>query len=204
MSRKKIVFIKWRTESEVAQSCPTLCDPMDCSPPGSPVYGVFQARVLEWDAISFSRESSQHRDWTWVSWTAGGLFTVWATRIFYLMKLLPFFLFCRVCRVHYCLTHQTSVSSPPPHPLPQDNQKCLQLLSNVPLGITKSLLVENHCRKVYLAWLFLWIHFSEDKRLLNCTINHLLLYHSYEAEKELHKVSKQNQKSCRPASQWVN
>ena len=92
------------------------------------------------------------------------------------MKHLTFFLFCGVCRVHYCLTHQMSVSSPPPHPLPQDNQKCLQLLSNVPLGITKSLPVENHCPKVYLAWLFLWIHFSEDKRLLNCTINHLLLY----------------------------
>ena len=45
-------------ESEVAQSCPTLCDPMDCSPPGSSVHGIFQARVLEWVAISFSRRSS--------------------------------------------------------------------------------------------------------------------------------------------------
>ena len=42
------------SESEVVQSCPTLSDPMDCSPPGSPVYGVFQARVLEWGAIAFS------------------------------------------------------------------------------------------------------------------------------------------------------
>ena len=41
-------------ESEVAQSCPTLRDPMDCSPPGSSVHGVFQARVLEWGAIAFS------------------------------------------------------------------------------------------------------------------------------------------------------
>ena len=38
-----------------AQSCPTLCDPMDCSPPGSSVHGSFQARILEWVAISFSR-----------------------------------------------------------------------------------------------------------------------------------------------------
>ena len=37
-----------------AQSCPTLCNPMDCSPPGSSVHGIFQARVLEWDAIGFS------------------------------------------------------------------------------------------------------------------------------------------------------
>ena len=44
------------------QSCLTLCDPMDCSPPGSSVCGISQARILEWVAISFSRGSSQHRD----------------------------------------------------------------------------------------------------------------------------------------------
>ena len=43
-----------KKESEVAQSCLTLCDPMDCSLPGSSVHGIFQARVLEWVAISFS------------------------------------------------------------------------------------------------------------------------------------------------------
>ena len=43
-----------KSESEVAQSCPTLCDPMDCSPPGSSIHGTFQARVLEWGAIAFS------------------------------------------------------------------------------------------------------------------------------------------------------
>ena len=42
------------SESEVAQSCPTLCDPKDCSPPCSSIHGIFQARVLEWGAISFS------------------------------------------------------------------------------------------------------------------------------------------------------
>ena len=47
------------SESEVAQSCPTLCDPVDCSLPGSSVHGIFQAIVLEWIAISFSRGSSQ-------------------------------------------------------------------------------------------------------------------------------------------------
>ena len=40
-------------ESEVAQSCPTLSDPMDCGPPGSSVHEIFQARVLEWDAIAY-------------------------------------------------------------------------------------------------------------------------------------------------------
>ena len=43
-------------ESEVAQLCPTLCDPVDCSPPGSSIHGILQARVLEWAAISFSRD----------------------------------------------------------------------------------------------------------------------------------------------------
>ena len=49
-------------ESEVTQSCPTLHDPMDCSLPGSSIHGIFQARVLEWGAIAFSRGSSQPRD----------------------------------------------------------------------------------------------------------------------------------------------
>ena len=49
----------------VAQSCSTLCDPMDCSLPGSFVYGILQARVLEWVAISFSRGSPRPRDGTW-------------------------------------------------------------------------------------------------------------------------------------------
>ena len=46
--------LKLKSESEVAQSCPTLSDPMNCSPPGSFIHGVFQARVLEWGAIAFS------------------------------------------------------------------------------------------------------------------------------------------------------
>jgi len=46
--------MKVKSESEVAQSCPTLSDPMDCSPPGSSVRGIFQARILEWVSIAFS------------------------------------------------------------------------------------------------------------------------------------------------------
>ena len=46
--------MKVKSESEVAQSCPTLRDPMDCSPLGSSIHGIFQARVLEWGAIAFS------------------------------------------------------------------------------------------------------------------------------------------------------
>ena len=47
--------MKVESESEVAQSCPTLSDPVDCSPPGSSNHGIFQARVLEWGAIAFSQ-----------------------------------------------------------------------------------------------------------------------------------------------------
>ena len=62
------------------KSCPTLRDPMDCSLPGSSAHGIFQARVLEWLAISFSRGSSQPMDQTQVSHIVGRCFTVWATR----------------------------------------------------------------------------------------------------------------------------
>ena len=93
---------KERKEREVAQSCLTLYDPIDCSLPGTSVHGIFQARVLEWVVISFSRGSSQPRDQTqarileWaafpfrgssqprdqtqVSCIAGRFFVSWATR----------------------------------------------------------------------------------------------------------------------------
>ena len=67
-------------ESEVAQSCLTLCNPMDCSLPGSSVHGIFQASVLEWVAISFSRGSSWPRAWIRVSRIADRRFTIRATR----------------------------------------------------------------------------------------------------------------------------
>ena len=72
--------MKERKESEVAQSCPTLCNPMDCIPPGSSIHGIFQARMLEWVAISFFRGSSWARDQAQASHTLGRLFTIWVTR----------------------------------------------------------------------------------------------------------------------------
>ena len=64
----------------LAQLCPTLCDSVDYSPPGSSVHGILQARILEWVAISFSKGSSQPRDQTQVSRIAGRCFNLWATR----------------------------------------------------------------------------------------------------------------------------
>ena len=62
------------------QSCLTLCNPMYCSLPDSSIHGIFQARILEWGAVSFSRRPSQPRDWTRVSRIVGRRFTIWAIR----------------------------------------------------------------------------------------------------------------------------
>ena len=78
-SRFFILFVNWYSHlkvyksrlSEVAQSCPTLCNPMDSSQPGSSVHGIFQVRILEWVAISFSRGSCRPRDRTRVSCIVG-------------------------------------------------------------------------------------------------------------------------------------
>ena len=99
------MLAKW---SEVTQSSPTRCDPMGCSLPGSSVYGIFQARVLEWVAISFSRGSSWPRDRTQVSCIVDRHFAIWATRksyvnqwikipIYALVNILPFFSFKWTC-----------------------------------------------------------------------------------------------------------
>ena len=64
----------------VIQSHPALWDPMDCSPLGSSVHGILQARILEWVAIPFSRGASWPRNRTWGSCITGKFFTIWATR----------------------------------------------------------------------------------------------------------------------------
>ena len=83
-------------------SCLTLCDAMDCSPPGSSNHGIFLGRILEWVAISSSRGSSQPRDQTQVSHIAGRLFTIRAT------QLIPMFedLSCRFAIIHENLRAQ--------------------------------------------------------------------------------------------------
>ena len=80
-----LIYFLYESESEVAQSCRTLCDSMDCSLPGSSVHGIFQARILEWVAISFSMRSSPPRNRTWVSHIVGTHFTIWATREVYFL-----------------------------------------------------------------------------------------------------------------------
>ena len=65
---------------KITQSCLTLWDPTDCSIPGSSIHGIFQARVLEWVAIPFSRGSSWPRDHTQISRIVGRAFTIWTPR----------------------------------------------------------------------------------------------------------------------------
>ena len=64
----------------VAQLCLTICDSLNYGPPGSSVHGDFQARILDWVAVAFSRGSSQPWDRTQVSLSSGRFFTIWATR----------------------------------------------------------------------------------------------------------------------------
>ena len=66
--------------AKLLQLCPTLCDPTDCSLPGSSVLGIFQAKTLEWVAISFSGGSSQPRDWTCISCLVRQVLYHWVTR----------------------------------------------------------------------------------------------------------------------------
>ena len=74
-SRTVVLKLVAAAAAKSLQSCPTLCDPIDGSPPGSAIPGILQARILEWVAISFSRASFQLRNWTQVSCIAGKFFT---------------------------------------------------------------------------------------------------------------------------------
>ena len=71
----------------VTKSYLTLCNSMDCSPPGSSIYGILQARILEWVAIPFFRGFSWPRYQTWVSHTTGRFFMIWATRKVYIVSI---------------------------------------------------------------------------------------------------------------------
>ena len=75
-----LLALDWGVKVKVVQLCPALWDPKDHSLSSSSVHGILQARILEWIAIPFSRESSRPGDWTQVAWTAGRFFTIWATR----------------------------------------------------------------------------------------------------------------------------
>ena len=99
-------------------SCPTLCDPMDCSPPGFLVHGILvHSRILPWVAISFSRGSSWFRDWTCISCVSRWILDHWATReapwtsktIFLCVSKTPTARTCQVRVFWYILTSECSL-----------------------------------------------------------------------------------------------
>ena len=95
-SRVPMLYSEWVSEWS-RSSCQTLCDPMDCSLPGSSLHGILQARVLEWVAISFSTGSSQPRVQTRVSCIPGRRFNLWATRRSLLIIFFILLLFTQSC-----------------------------------------------------------------------------------------------------------
>ena len=108
----------------VIQACPTLCDPVDSSPPGSSVHGILQARTLEWVAIPFSRESSQPKGRTPISYITGRFFTVWATRealwteggpVFVTLKPPSLWSFVAATTGHWYSVFEASSGESPPH-----------------------------------------------------------------------------------------
>ena len=131
----------------VTQSCPTLCNPMDCSPPGSPVHGILQARILEWVAISFSRGSSQPRDRTPVSYIAGRFFTIVHKRDSYLLCVWWGVVYSQ----EFCCNHDYLLSFFSPHCgyNPQMRKLCLlpSYSSKQPLEENVLLLLQS-CNKV--------------------------------------------------------
>ena len=107
MSVSPYCDVQWtaRVHAKSLRSCPTLCDPVHSSLPGSSVRGILQVIILEWVAISFSRGSSQPRDWTQVSRIAGRHFNLWATRDEHYRNPTPIL-------NHVVLSHQPWLSSP--------------------------------------------------------------------------------------------
>ena len=95
-SRVPMLYSEWVSEWS-RSSCQTLCDPMDCSLPGSSLHGILLARVLEWVAISFSTGSSQPRVQTRVSCIPGRRFNLWATRRSLLIIFFILLLFTQSC-----------------------------------------------------------------------------------------------------------
>ena len=92
--------IREKVKVLVIQLCASLCNPMDCSPPGVSVHEISQVRMLEWVAISFSRGYSRPREWTCIFCIAGRFITVWATREpqYFLERLSKEWFLCKVIK----------------------------------------------------------------------------------------------------------
>ena len=104
----RCLFYTWK--ALVSQLCLPVCDPMDCSLPGSSVHGILQAGILKWVAVPFSRGPSWPRDRTQLSCIAGRFFTIWATREAPVLHML----LSHFSRVRLCATPETAAHQAPP------------------------------------------------------------------------------------------
>ena len=98
----------------ITKSYPTFCDPRSCSPPGSSVHGILQARILVWTAISFSRGSSQPRDWIWVSCIGRWILYHWGTWEAPFHCCSVALLLLLLSRFSLCATTETAAHQAPP------------------------------------------------------------------------------------------
>ena len=144
-TKNDLLYRTTKQEPEVTQLCPTLCDPMDCSLPGSSIHEIFQARILEWVTISFSRRSSQPRDWTQVFRMVGRHFTVWATKeVFIGLQWEFIYLFIATSRDMWDLNSPTRIRTSTPY---------IKSIESSPLG----------CQGSCMNWAFLCLCFVRNK-----------------------------------------
>ena len=151
---------------EVAQLCLTLCDPMDCSLPGSSVHGIFQVRVLEWVAISFSRESSQPKDRTWVSHVAGRHFTIWATREVQAVLRAPFSFPLAAGTKFPAVAPQSLAWNSVPSMCPSFTLRLLQCMSY----FLRPLLCSPHSSHHVLLLVHVWTHGLDCGPFIGCSL----------------------------------
>ena len=88
---------KWKSEVLVSQLCPTLCNSIDCSPPGSSVHRILQSKIPEWITIPFSRGYFHPRHWTWSFCIAGRYFIIWGTKEAHICHI---YTYNSICYIH--------------------------------------------------------------------------------------------------------
>ena len=148
----------------VAKSCPTLRDPMDCSPSGSSVHEILQARILEWVAISFSRGSSQPRDWTHISCIGKWILYHWATReVYYLCPVLynweQVACFCALQEWTQSMARVYSLFL---------NYISLEQLFRAQANIAKGFEYQYSKAKLHLATIQLWLWYKGRNHTIRC------------------------------------
>ena len=129
----------------VIKSCPTLCNPMDCSPPDSSVHGISQGRILEWVTISYSRDSSRTRDQTHISYVGRRILYHWATK-----------------ETPWLWMHEQNLMTPKEDQVcSSDTSKVVELERRENLKIGASLWESNY--SYFIVFTYVWYHLCRVK-----------------------------------------